>query len=223
MPIIGTQQSPIQIIHGDTLHAHFPCSYIEFNGYPTQEFLEGSFENENFIFDQPPVGLKYNNETWYLHRVHFHHKAEHLLDTLTPDHSEVHLIHFQSLKPKTTDPKVVLAGFFEQSEKVTDGRHSFKNITAYHLQANKPKARTKVHHGTCGVNPNHFLPENVNHWYHYQGSLTSGTFSEDVSWFLMTDCFKVPTADVKFLKPKADQHTRGCFPLNRRFVLRSFE
>lgn len=146
--------------------------------------------------------------------------AEHQLDTLTPHHSEVHLIHYQSLKPKATDPKVVLAGFFELGPKVADGRHSFKNISACHLQNNKSKAKIKA---SCGVNPNHFLPENVKNWYHYQGSLTSGSFSEDVSWFLMTDCFKVPSADVKFLKAKADQHSRGCYSLDRRFILRSFE
>ena len=221
MPIIGTQQSPIQIIHDNTFHAHFPCSYFEFNGYDTQDILDGTFGSENFIFDHPPTGLNIHGQTWYLHRVHFHHQAEHLLDTLSPEHSEVHLIHFQSLKPQPTDPKVVLAGFFELGGKASSARHSFKNLTTCHLQ--KSKSKSAAGRAKCGVNPNHFLPDQVNHWYHYQGSLTSGTFSEDVSWFLMANCFQVAASEVKFLKEKADQDTRGCFALDRRFVLRSFE
>lgn len=222
MPIIGTQQSPISINHDDSFFSHFPCSYFEFNGYEPDTIVEGTFTDKNFQFHIPPRGLKYKGSEWYLHRIHFHPLAEHILDSTTPQHHEVHFIHYQNPEPNPSDPKVVLAGFFTTGGSSSKERSSFQQLNIHDEIAQSPSTK-KSKKKSNGVNPNHFLPKNISKWYHYQGSLTSGTFSEDVSWFILADTYTVPEKDLKFLQRNASQHHRGYCPLNRRFVLRSFE
>ena len=72
------------------------------------------------------------------------------------------------------------------------------------------------------INPNYFLPQSLGRWYHYQGSLTSGTFSEDVSWFVMGPEIGVGPEHVKALEERTQQDAWVVPAGDRRFVLRSF-
>jgi carbonic anhydrase len=75
------------------------------------------------------------------------------------------------------------------------------------------------------IDPMHFLPDRKDwpYWFHYEGSLTSGFFSEDVSWFVFRNETALAKVDIEKLKGAAEQDARETFALNRRFVLRSFE
>lgn len=231
MPIIGTQQSPIKIMHNETFYTNFDQSYFEIRKYAVNGDVPGVLDEYNFELTTPVKGLTYQGNPWYLHRIHFHAPAEHLVNSDKPNYFEVHLIHYQSDKLHASGPKVVIAGMFEVEKtksKTTTPRDSFARLNKIYTESqcavrNKTKKyqmpdEKPLHR----INPNDFLPECTHHWYHYQGSLTSGTYSEDVAWFILVDRYQVPEKDLSFLC-ETKQDARHVFPLDRRFVLRSFE
>ncbi len=57
----------------------------------------------------------------------------------------------------------------------------------------------------------------------YEGSLTSEPYSEIVSWLVFVDPLGVDLADFRKLKKNAHQPERPVQPINRRFVIRSFQ
>ncbi len=59
-------------------------------------------------------------------------------------------------------------------------------------------------------------------WFRYEGWLTTGTFSEDVSWFVMRHQIEVDAADIDKLREEAEEHARVAQTIDRRFVLRNF-
>jgi carbonic anhydrase len=226
MPVIGTQQSPIQVIHDNSFYAIFRSSYFEISRYEPDDFLDGHFAGDNFEFTQPPRGLIFEGSEWFLHRIHFHAPAEHLIDSAIARPYEVHLIHFHTSNPYPTGPKVVVGGFFEEREGAKE-RKSFAILNDL-LRENQRDSSREIRKAPAPklpvrINPNDFLPDHPSRWYHYQGSLTSGTFSEDVSWFIMPDSYGVPASQLNVLASGARQNPRPFFPLDRRFILRSFE
>ena len=228
MPIIGTQQSPIQIMHEQTFHAHFPFSYFEIDRYEVEGDVEGVFEDHNFDFNTPPKELTFNREPWYLHKMHLHAPAEHLINSYAPNHFELHLVHYQSDKPHPTGPKVVISAMFEiakENLKEIKNRHSFHHLNKFHKDMTKKKTKKcypPLEEPTHLINPNDFLPDCTSRWYHYQGSLTSGTYSEDCDWFVLDDKFQVCDSHVQFLC-ETKQKARPIHALDRRFILRNFE
>jgi hypothetical protein len=75
------------------------------------------------------------------------------------------------------------------------------------------------------VMPKDFLPkreEDWKKWYHYQGSLTTEPYSENVSWFVLPVVADVRSSDVRYLATQTFHEPRKVHALDRRFVLRSF-
>lgn len=62
----------------------------------------------------------------------------------------------------------------------------------------------------------------LTNWFHYEGSLTSEPYSEDVSWFVMKNESPIDPADVDALKKYAEQEARPPYSLDRRLVVKSF-
>jgi len=66
------------------------------------------------------------------------------------------------------------------------------------------------------------LPSLSSEWYHYQGSLTTHPFSEDVAWIIDRSATTVKQLDIDELaKAEQDRRVGSPMPLNRRFVLRN--
>lgn len=59
--------------------------------------------------------------------------------------------------------------------------------------------------------------------YRYEGSLTTEPFNEFISWVVLRDKVAVKASDIKPITAHALHEARPPQPLNRRFVLRSFE
>lgn len=227
MPVIGTQQSPIRIDLGDTLQAVFPANYFSI-GYASGN-LPGHFKSHNFVFEpamrQP---LTYKGDLWRLHKIHIHAPSEHLLDSPAPGHFECHLVHFAASDPDEKGAKLVVGVLFSAkagaktppsikrlNEKMKDRAIRGQSLTMW-------KADEKPEH--VEIDPNEFLPKGDarGEWFRYEGSLTTGTFSEDVSWFVMRHQIEVAPTDIDELLEEAKEHARVVQAIDRRFVLRSF-
>ncbi len=67
------------------------------------------------------------------------------------------------------------------------------------------------------------IPPRPYRFYRYEGSLTSGTHDELVSWAVFAEPLAVTRGDVAIVQKYAEQTDREVQSLARRFVLRSFE
>jgi carbonic anhydrase len=225
MPVIGTQQSPIVITESDTWYTKLPDKFFfpAFSGRP----LAGYLAEDNFIFTEF-AAIKVGGVDWTLRRIHFHDGAEHEIAGRPKSHFEVHLVHTIGTKPQDDPqlqtPKLVIAAFFRIKAKAA-ARASFRELSRVIGKARRSADGTLETISHVKIDPLHFLPDKKDwpYWFHYEGSLTSGSFSEDVSWFVYRNETELARADVEKLKDTAEQHARETFAINRRFVLRSFE
>ena len=142
--------------------------------------------------------------------------------------SEVHLVHTIGTDPTVPLPveKLVIGALFKikarltpEAKKTSRSRSTLKALNTAVGKAGK-KAVSDVK-----INPLDFLPEDDKwlNWFHYEGSLTSGAFSEDVSWYVYRDEAEVAKSEIDKLQSEARQHVHPVQPLNRRLVIRSFE
>lgn len=79
------------------------------------------------------------------------------------------------------------------------------------------------------INPLKFLQGDSNgmspsitNWFHYEDSLTSEPYSEDVRWFVMKNESKIAPKNLKERKEYAEQKACPPYELNRRIVVWSF-
>lgn len=234
MPVIGTQQSPIKIVHDKTLHTTFPPHYFDI-GYKAGK-LPGHFEEHNFWFTSPSAPVTFRKEKWVLERIHIHRPPEHKIDAGPVADFEVHLVHVRQNDPCERGEALVIGVFFK-SDPGADENESFKEIDRaierklkedQGVDAPKPaKALWLPESMTSSmrIKPRDFLPkreEDWKRWYHYEGSLTTEPFSESVSWFVLPVVAEVRSSDVRYLATQTFHEPRKVHALDRRFVLRSF-
>lgn len=245
MPVVGTQQSPIRIENEVSIRvpSNFPSLKI---GYDRS--LCGKFKGDNFVFDiayNPDQSeivagktVAFDKNTWIIRKIHIHQPAEHVFEESDPFPYECHLLHSLAGDPKGRGPKLVIASFFDvptPKHKPTGKKlAAMKNADRSSLIELNRKLRDyisndddptvcKAEHATP-IDPRHFLPTQAqqNRWYHYEGSLTSDPYTEDVTWFVMPDESFIEADEISEIGKCAEQPARAAHPLDRRFVLRSF-
>jgi carbonic anhydrase len=227
VPIIGSQQSPIRIEKAKTFRVDFGRDYIHI-GYTGP--LYGVYKGDNFVFDDPqdPTGktITIGDATWVIRKIHIHNPAEHLLEDNEPAAYECHLVHSWENDPKARQAKLVIGVFFHLDEKAPS-KPTIRELSEK-LRGAKEKADSKE---PCDItyphpiDPREFLPDesHLRNWFRYEGSLTSEPFSEDVSWFVMQTEIGIQPSEIDEIGRCAKQTARAVNPLDRRFVLRSFE
>lgn len=150
---------------------------------------------------------------FYLRQFHFHHPSEHWVDGEQRS-MELHLVH-QNLDDGSL---AVIGVFIEPGDKHTQLPSLMTQIEtilgAGTQEELEPNAST---------NPREFLPVSWQQHYRYQGSLTTDPFSENVSWAVIKDPLEVPTAKLKKLLEIFKSEARFPQPLNRRFILKTFD
>lgn len=228
MPVIGTQQSPIEI---DVKKAILMAGAedllkIEYS----EEALGGHYEDDHFAFDKRarPAKILFGGEPWRLRQLHIHNGAEHLIEGRGRASFECHLLHTREDDPDLRGEKFVIGVLFEvrktpSSPKADPRLHHFAELgRAMHRACDEGKHACVP----CTVAPKAFLPKEESdwkRWFRYEGSLTTDPYSEDVSWLILDAVALVPeTKEVKEVMEYADQKARKVHALDRRFVLRNF-
>ena len=158
----GHAQSPINIRPGKTVSLNPEyILHLDEDIHTTAKVID----NGHSIKVTPKAGAKmmFHNEEYVLQQFHFHGKSEHTVDGKRYDM----VVHFVHQNPKTKQLAVV-AIFFEEG-------------------ANNP-VLDNVLGGIdreIRIDPHDLFPKDVNHYYHYVGSLTTPPCSENVQWFLL--------------------------------------
>jgi len=225
MLIVGTQQSPIRIEKTKTIFVDFGPTYLEFN---YSAALSGHFEKDNFVFDPPkkkdditPWTITVDGKPWFIRKIHLHLGPEHEIEARDDKLNECHLVHSALDDPNAECEKIVIAVYFRVSTKAVV-RPTIASLGRKLSDTKKGEAtKCDAYHS---LHPREFLPDGagLGQWYRYEGSLTSGNHSEDVSWFVLPTEVPIRSAEFKEIKDCAHQKPREVFELNRRFVLRSF-
>jgi len=244
MPVIGTRQSPIKIETKDTIAIAKPTDLfrIEYKDQDYRGTLEGgSSTHRNFKLDKPTAAkpaptVYFQGKTFELQMIHIHGKSEHLIDSDNQSDYELHLVHLERVEPtekQLTVPKLVIGILFREDatgnsggglERFNEMLSARKNTGASlkHIKSSEKKVVELF-------NPLAFFPRlgkskkpDLVNWFHYEGSLTSEPYSEDVSWIVMKNESKIDLAKVDKLEEYAEQDARPVQSLDRRIILRSF-
>jgi carbonic anhydrase len=221
MPVIGTQQSPIEIESSHAIPATFDTSYLQFL---YSKPLTGNVDAVKKVFhfdtpgnesNAPDWSITVGAEIWLLRQIHMHAAAEHRVDGADKPF-EAHLVHSRPGDTAAGCDKLVVGVFIRPGTSTRAKRSLEKFLRAHATRTAGVAAPTEI-------DPREFLPDSrLDHFFRYEGSLTGGTLSEDVSWIFMRDDGIVPQPIFSELEKYAEQDERPRQPLNRRFVLKSF-
>jgi len=158
----GNAQSPINIIPGKTVSMNHQFElHMSENIHTTAKVID----NGHSIKVTPKVGgnVELNGEIFNLLQFHFHGKSEHTVDGKRYA-MVAHLVH-QNIKTKQL---AVVAVFFEEGE---------NNAILDNILGGIGK--------NIRIDPQDILPDDIAHYYHYIGSLTTPPCSENVQWYLL--------------------------------------
>jgi len=190
----GKAQSPINIIPTQSreLNTQYEISFAE--DVHTDAKI---FDNGHSIKVVPSNGGKItlNNKEYKLVQFHFHGKSEHTIDGRQYD-MVAHMVH--QADDKTL---AVLAVMFEVGEKNLFIQKIIDNIGS---QTN--------------IDPQELLPNDVSHYYHYVGSLTTPPCSEDVQWYILKDTKNISSEQLKRFRKFYIDNERPIQPTNARVI-----
>lgn len=210
-------QSPIELYETDALPLANAKQLLEID-YPKTSKFSGTFKvqkhHPNFELTRPKKGelpeLRFRGTKYELAKIHLHNHPEHIVGEGEQAQFEIHLIHLPKEGGAAPSPMVVIGILYSPNGK--GHKKGFKCLCDKDIK----------------INPLDFFPlkedgePDLENWYHYEGSLTTFPFSENVSWFVMRDQGNVTHDEIAPLGNKVTQHHREIQPLDRRLVVRSF-
>lgn len=144
--------------------------------------------------------------TYYLDEFHFHHPGEHKLEGQAFD-AELHIVH----KTKDKTKAAVIGIFLSVAAKSHRGDGAFFNALR---KASKSSMNVQV-----PLNPNGWLPPNTQSAIRYEGSLTTPTYEEIVSWTIL-GVRNITRVQYAFIFGNTSPHARCICNLHRRYVVK---
>lgn len=211
LPILdpGHHQSPINIFTKTTqkdfedqhfvIHFQDKINAVENLGHTVQlDFAQGSKITANGI-------------TYAFKQMHFHTPSEHLIDGITYP-MEMHIV---SEEENSVAPHyLVIAVLFKMGEENRFINEFINTVPKeQHSKANVETDRVKL------IDLFTFIPEdNLGHHYHYQGSLTTPPYSENVNWFVLKKIFEASPEQIKAINNIEGNNARHFEPRNDRAI-----
>ncbi|MEZ5943960.1 MAG: carbonic anhydrase family protein [Planctomycetaceae bacterium] len=156
--------------------------------------------------------IKLDQKQFQLVQFHFHHPSEHWVAGVQQT-MELHIVH----QNKDDKSRAVIGVFIEPSTKskvVPTLIPQLRSFLDPQDDNSDPVVSTK---------PFDWLPEDVKHYYRYEGSLTTPKYDENVSWVVLREPLKLSKKELMKLIPFLQHPAREAQPLNRRFVLSNFK
>ena len=204
----GQYQSPIDIAKptGDATGArrtNFPPAAIHFvHGEHVADGINNGHTIQINYHDADTLTL--GGVTYRLDQFHFHSPSEHTVDGKSFP-MEMHLVH------KSADGKLAVVGVF-----ITEGAH---NKSFDPLWANLPAQKgVETHYQSIDVDTDSLLPTTRTS-YRYDGSLTTPTCSEGVSWLVMRTPIELSSEQIAAFARIIKDNNRPVQKLNGRTIL----
>ena len=217
-----SSQSPIHIVPSQALLLAHPQVLFECRYNPETE-VSGCFEGDageaNFIVQSGSAVIAFRGDEYELKKIHVHSGSEHTIEHDNPHDMELHFVH----APKGSavpSPLVAVGVFFFKADQSSPNSLAEKTAVQF-VESMRSGQCTTIH-------PWALLPQTANggpdtsSWFHYEGSLTSFPYSENVSWIVLKSSADLGGAAIDALTNYSTQPVRPMQPLNRRIVVRSF-
>lgn len=216
---IWNQQSPIILSRKHSYYSPFPKNTLRFDykdaPFPGRFVVENG--HANFVLDKPHAGdnlprVMFGDITAELVKIHLHLPSEHDIEGVDQQ-GEIHLVH--RICSQVTGSEVFAVGiFFNRSNEGA----ACPLLQAWCEKADEPQPSEIVR-----LDPRLLIPK-FQHWYRYEGSLTSDPYPENASWVVLVEPLLVKCSDEQIAKlvERANQPERDIQLLNRRIVLRNF-
>ncbi|KAI5139477.1 Carbonic Anhydrase 6 [Manis pentadactyla] len=235
----GKKQSPIDLQRN---HVQYNPSLkaLKLTGYEDQagEFLMTNNGHTVQISLPPTVRLTATDGTEYVaQQMHFHwggassdtSGSEHTVDGIRYV-TEIHVVHYNSkyesydIAKGAPDGLAVLAALVEVQD---DAENTYYSSFISHLNNIKYPGQSTF---LRGLDIKDMLPEDLYHYYRYEGSLTTPPCTENVHWFMLADFVKLSKAQIWKLENSLLNHQnktlhnvyRRTQPLNNRVVEANF-
>lgn len=154
----------------------------------------------------PSINL--DGKNFELQGFHFHTPSEHTVKNSSYP-MELHLVH-QNPEDGT---RAVLGVFI-------DGKGHSESPDSTGMQAFLNDFETE---SSVNIQPSVLLPESTDQFYRYEGSLTTPGYDENVSWVVMKEPLHLAPDTLQELSQKFGHSAREVQPLNRRYVLSTFQ
>lgn len=152
-----------------------------------------------------------NRRKYQLVQFHFHHPSEHWVGGKQQT-MELHVVH-QNIDDAS---RVVVGIFIEPTDETAKSPDLFTQIKAFAAGIDTSSEKPAV------TNPLSFLPKDIEHYYRYEGSLTTPDYDENVSWAILKEPLKLPKKDVMEMIRVFQHPARFPQPLKRRYLLANF-
>lgn len=215
-----SQQSPIDL-REPTYYVEGLRRRLAFRYPSTPILVEVQNDHELHVLPGSNARVLFRGIPCPLLKIHFHRTSEHQVNGKR-QYMEVHLVHEIPPEAKMPSKNIVVAVFVDKHPG-TDVLHSMSEASGSLIhQLHKRKSPWATTIDLHDLLPPTSLDGKWDFW-HYEGSLTTPPFSEDVSWVVLHEHRilheKTTVRDAQYTTKPA----REAQPLNRRFVLRSFK
>lgn len=221
----GKRQSPINL-QRKKVQYNPSLKALNLTGYEAQglEFPVTNTGHSVQISLPPTMRMTASDGTEYVAlQMHFHwggapfdvSGSEHTVDGLRYV-AEIHVVHYNSkygsydLAKSAPDGLAVLAALVEVKEYT---ENTYYSDLFSHLKDIRNSGQSTV---LSGLHIQDMLPQNLHHYYTYQGSLTTPPCTENVQWFLLADTVPFSRAQIAKLEVSLLNHQHKVMQNNYR-------
>jgi carbonic anhydrase len=201
---VGGSQSPVDIELSGIHQADLPELIVDYPPQPLHILNNGHTVE---LISTPTATLRFGDRVYTLSQFHFHAPSEHTIDGVAAE-VEGHFVH--------TDGEghiAVLAVPFEEGAAEHPEIGSLLNIDLLSEPGGElvaPKTSFDLHR---------FLPDALNPYYTYAGSLTTPPATEGVRWFVLKHRLHLTRQQIETIDRVYYSNNRPTQPLNARLVL----
>ena len=197
----GNAQSPINILSGQATEGHHD---VALHYQPSGSHI-GNLGHTVEAFYEAGSTLDFDGQRYELQQMHFHTPSEHLLDGITYP-MEMHMVHTLDGNP---EKYLVIGVLFREGD---------ADKTLASILANVPE-----HAGETADIPGLSLSasELLNfseHYFYYEGSLTTPPYTETVTWLVMKDVHQASPEQIAILNRLEGNIARHIQDISSRHV-----
>ncbi|XP_037355524.1 carbonic anhydrase 6 [Talpa occidentalis] len=235
----GQRQSPINVQRKNVRYNPY-LKALKLQGYETQQGNFPMINNGHTVQITLPHSMSMtapDGTNYIAEQMHFHwggasleiSGSEHTIDGMRYV-AEIHVVHYNAKygsfdrAQSAPDGLAVLASLIEAQEFV---ENTYYSKFLKHLNKIRYPGQNTVLEGLDIID---MLPENTQHYYRYQGSLTTPPCTENVQWFVLADRVKLSAAQILKMENTLLNHQnetlhndyRNTQPINNRVVESNF-
>lgn len=199
---VGTAQSPIDL--NSSVKSNLGSLSLNYQDTPLNIINNKHTIRVDY---QPGSYLVLDGQKYDLLQFHFHQPSEHLVSGKGFE-MEAHFVH----KSQDTEDLLVLAVLMSEG-KINRALETVWDKIPFGDRSREVSDLT--------IDASKLLPENINRYYRYQGSLTTPPCSENVTWLVLKQPIEVSDLQISRFLEVIGTNARPIQALNQREILRN--